>query len=283
MFERYTELARRVLFFARYEASQLGSINIETEHLLLGLLRQGKGLASQLFARFNVSLNAVRQDIEGRVVFHERVSTSVEIPFAPETKRVLQFAADEADRLNHNYIGTEHLLLGLLREEQCQAAMVLKNLGLTLADVRMEMLSLRESGHSDFEQDHHQVAPDAASSRGAMGQQTPHEPWPEYVRSDVVHISYSRYSRLAVGGRRTPESSPSNEEPPGFIRGTQGTVGWRARGAYLAELIAALCDVPARRVILTEPLPGHHKYDVLLILRTARGCGPSLVEIALTA
>src|SRR5574339_283205 len=117
MFERYTERARRVLFFARYEASQLGSISIETEHLLLGLIREGKGLTSRIFARSHLSLESIRKEIEGRTVFREKVSTSVEIPFSAETKRVLQFAAEEADRLLHNYIGTEHLLLGIVRED----------------------------------------------------------------------------------------------------------------------------------------------------------------------
>ena len=96
MFERYTERARRVLFFARYEASQLGSISIETEHLLLGLIREGKGLTSRIFARSHLSLESIRKEIEGRTVFREKVSTSVEIPFSTETNRVLQFAAEEA-------------------------------------------------------------------------------------------------------------------------------------------------------------------------------------------
>ena len=96
MFERYTERARRVLFFARYEASQLGSVPIETEHLLLGLIREGKGLTSRIFARSHLSLENIRKEIEGRTVYREKVSTSVEIPFSAETKRVLQFAAEEA-------------------------------------------------------------------------------------------------------------------------------------------------------------------------------------------
>ena len=79
MFERYTERARRVLFFARYEASQLGSVSIETEHLLLGLIREGKGLTSRIFARSEVALDSVRKEIEGRTVLREKVSTSVDI------------------------------------------------------------------------------------------------------------------------------------------------------------------------------------------------------------
>jgi ATP-dependent Clp protease ATP-binding subunit ClpC len=142
MFERYTERARRVLFFARYEASQLGSVSIETEHLLLGLIREGKGLTSRIFARSHLSLENIRKEIEGRTVFREKVSTSVEIPFSAETKRVLQFAAEEADRLLHNYIGTEHLLLGILREERSVAASILMEKGMRLNTVREDIVQL---------------------------------------------------------------------------------------------------------------------------------------------
>jgi ATP-dependent Clp protease ATP-binding subunit ClpC len=142
MFERYTERARRVLFFARYEATQLGSTSIETEHLLLGLIREGKGLTSRIFARSHLSLESIRKEIEGRTVFREKVSTSVEIPFSAETKRVLQFAAEEADRLLHTYIGTEHLLLGILREERSVAASILYEKGMRLASVREDIVQL---------------------------------------------------------------------------------------------------------------------------------------------
>jgi ATP-dependent Clp protease ATP-binding subunit ClpC len=142
MFERYTERARRVLFFARYEASQLGSISIETEHLLLGLIREGKGLTSRIFARSHLSLEHIRKEIEGRTVFREKVSTSVEIPFSVETKRVLHFANEEADRLLHNYVGTEHLLLGLLREERSVAASILMEKGMRLHTVREDIVQL---------------------------------------------------------------------------------------------------------------------------------------------
>ncbi len=142
MFERYTERARRVLFFARYEASQLGSISIETEHLLLGLIREGKGLTSRIFARSHLSLENIRKEIEGRTVFREKVSTSVEIPFSTETKRVLTQAAEEADRLLHNYIGTEHILLGILREDRSVAASILSEKGMRLAAVREDIVEL---------------------------------------------------------------------------------------------------------------------------------------------
>jgi len=139
MFERYTEQARRVLFFARFEASQLGSISIETEHILLGLIREPKGLITRILGQ---SLENTRKDIEGRTVFREKVPTSVEIPFTAETKRALQWAAEEADRPLHNHIGTEHLLLGLLREESSLASAVLRDNGFELAAVRDQIVEL---------------------------------------------------------------------------------------------------------------------------------------------
>lgn len=145
MFERYTEAARRVLFFARYEASQLGATSIETDHLLLGLTREAKGIICEIFAASHVSLKIIRHEIEARAPFGEKLPTSVEIPFNDETKRVLQFAAEEAERLRHNYIGTEHLLLGLLREETCTAAVTLTAHGLLLGGVRGDIVNSAES------------------------------------------------------------------------------------------------------------------------------------------
>jgi ATP-dependent Clp protease ATP-binding subunit ClpC len=125
MFERFTEGARRTIFFARFEASQLGQTSIETEHLLLGLIRERKGAIDRIFAGANVPLATIRSALERHAVSQGRVSTSVEIPFSAETKRVLQLAAQEADALNQSHIGTEHLLLGLLREEKSVAASTL--------------------------------------------------------------------------------------------------------------------------------------------------------------
>ncbi|HXJ92753.1 MAG TPA: ATP-dependent Clp protease ATP-binding subunit [Terriglobia bacterium] len=138
MFERYTEKARRVIFFARYEASQFGSPHIETEHLLLGLLREDKALANR-FLRSHSSIESVRRQIEGRTTLREKVSTSVDLPLSQECKRVLTYAAEEAERLSHKHIGTEHLLLGLLREEKSFAAEILHERGLRLSTLREEL------------------------------------------------------------------------------------------------------------------------------------------------
>src|SRR5690242_13452998 len=144
MFERYTEKARRVIFFARYEASQFGAPAIEPEHLLLGLMREDKTLTGRFFPRAQITIEAIRREIEGRTLLRERIPTSVELPLAPETKRVLHYSHEESDRLQHRHIGTEHLLLGLLREERSMAAQILFERGLRLAAVRDEIA--RQSG-----------------------------------------------------------------------------------------------------------------------------------------
>src|SRR5476649_1902421 len=138
MFERYTEKARRVIFFARYEASQFVSPYIETEHLLLGLLREDKALTNR-FLRSHASVESIRKQIEGHTTIREKVSTSVDLPLSNECKRVLAYAAEEAERLSHKHIGTEHLLLGLLREEKCFAAEILHERGLRLSAIREEL------------------------------------------------------------------------------------------------------------------------------------------------
>src|SRR5579864_4181447 len=143
MFERYTEKARRVIFFARYEASQFGSPYIETEHLLLGLLREDKALTNR-FLRTHASVESIRKQIEGHTTIREKVSTSVDLPLSNECKRVLAYAAEEAERLSDKHIGTEHLLLGLLREEKCFAAEILHERGLRLSTIREELARTRQ-------------------------------------------------------------------------------------------------------------------------------------------
>ena len=139
MFERYTEKARRVIFFARYEASQFGLPYIETEHLLLGLLREDKALTN-CFVRSHSQVELIRRQVEEHTTIREKIATSVDLPLSNESKRVLAYAAEEAERMGHKHIGTEHLLLGLMREEKCFAAVMLKERGLELAKVREELV-----------------------------------------------------------------------------------------------------------------------------------------------
>jgi ATP-dependent Clp protease ATP-binding subunit ClpC len=147
MFERYTEKARRVIFFARYEASQFGSPYIETEHLLLGLLRGDKALTNR-FLRGQGKVEAIRKQIEDHTIAREKVSTSVDLPLSNEGKRVLAYAAEEAARLSHQHVGTEHLLLGLLREENSFAALLLKECGIMLSRIREELRVIQVLGRS---------------------------------------------------------------------------------------------------------------------------------------
>ena len=151
MFERYTEKARRVIFFARYEASQFGQPYIETEHLLLGLLREDKALTNR-FLRSHSTVESIRKQIERGTTVGERISTSVDLPLSNESKRVLAYAAEEAERLVHKHIGTEHLLLGLLREQNCFAQTILTERGLELGRVREELakVTTEKSAPSHF-------------------------------------------------------------------------------------------------------------------------------------
>jgi len=139
MFERYTERARRVIFFARYEASQYGSQTIETEHLLLGLLREDLNVLKGLLIPSPISLPQVRDEIERHMERRKSLSTSIEVPLSIESKRVLNHAAEEADRLGHKHIGTEHLLLGLVRGENSRASVILRHYGADAATIRSKV------------------------------------------------------------------------------------------------------------------------------------------------
>jgi ATP-dependent Clp protease ATP-binding subunit ClpC len=139
MFERYTEPARRTLFYARYEVTHLGGHSIETEHLLLGLLRQARGVVERIFTEADVTYEAVRTEIDEVSRELPKLSVSAEIPFSAATKRVLQYAAEEADGLAHRDIGIEHLLLGLLRERNATAERTLTQKGLVIDRVREQV------------------------------------------------------------------------------------------------------------------------------------------------
>ena len=117
MFERYTEKARRVIFFARYEASQFGAPAIEPEHLLLGLMREDKTLTGRFFPRAQVNIEAVRKEIEGRTLLREKISTSVELPLAPETKRVLAYAHEAQQQVLGLDVGRAELAGFVARKE----------------------------------------------------------------------------------------------------------------------------------------------------------------------
>src|SRR5438094_8380375 len=115
MFEKYNAKARRALFFARYEASKLGSRVIESEHILLGVLREGEEIIKEIFSRFNVKPEQIRREVEGDRLFVDRISSSAELPLSEESKKILAYASHEAESMRHQYVVTEHLLIGILR------------------------------------------------------------------------------------------------------------------------------------------------------------------------
>jgi len=137
MFERYTEKARRVIFFARYEASNYGSRYIETEHLLLGLLREGP-LAKWFPGESNVELE-IRTEIEKRVTRGERISTSVEVPLTSDCKKVLTLAAETSERFGHRLVEPEHILIGILRVETSLAAQILTARGVKPGPIQEQL------------------------------------------------------------------------------------------------------------------------------------------------
>jgi len=138
MFERYTEKARRVIFFARFEASQYGSPCIEIEHILLGLLREDRALTHRYLRSYN-SVEIIRSQIKANTTIKEQIPTSVDLPLSDECKRVMAYAGEESERLAHQCIGTGHLLLGLLREDKCFASEILHERGLRLDAIREDL------------------------------------------------------------------------------------------------------------------------------------------------
>lgn len=149
MFEKYTEKARRVIFFARYEALQYGSRFIAPEHLLLGLLREDKTVITRFFPfPSSASIDVIRREIENRIVLRERIPQTTELRLAPETKRVLAYASEESQRLHAQSVNTEHILLGILREETSLAAEILREYGVRLQTTRE--IILRNNSFQNF-------------------------------------------------------------------------------------------------------------------------------------
>src|SRR3954469_6433243 len=149
MFERFTEDARRALFFARYETSQRGGTSIDGDHLLLGLIRNNKGAVPAILAHFHIMASTLQHEIDATAPLREKISTAVEIPFSREVKNMLGAAGAEADRLQHAHIGSEHLLLGILSEGGSPAAEILTRHGVTPEAARSWIASAGSSFSSD--------------------------------------------------------------------------------------------------------------------------------------
>ena len=141
MFERFTERARQVVVLAQDEARRLNHNYIGTEHILLGLIREGEGVAAKALESLGISLEAVRQQVE-EIIGRGQQAPSGHIPFTPRAKKVLELSLREAQQLGHNYIGTEHILLGLIREGDGVAAQVLASSGVDFNRARQQVIEL---------------------------------------------------------------------------------------------------------------------------------------------
>jgi ATP-dependent Clp protease ATP-binding subunit ClpC len=146
MFERFTDRARKVMALANQEAQRFNHEYIGTEHILLGLVKEGSGVGATVLKNLDVDIKKLRLEVEKLVKSGPDMVTMGKLPHTPRAKKVIEFAIEEARSLNHNYVGTEHLLLGLLRESEGIAAQVMMNLGLRLEDVRQEVLNLLGAG-----------------------------------------------------------------------------------------------------------------------------------------
>jgi ATP-dependent Clp protease ATP-binding subunit ClpC len=176
MFEKYNEKARRALFFARYEASKLGSRVIESEHILLGVLREGEEIIKEIFSRFNVKPEQIRREVEGDRLFVDRISSSAELPLSEESKKILAYAAHEAESMLHQYVGTEHLLIGILRVESSTAARILTAKGLNVYGVREETISILKEREADKQKKELPFLAEYARDLTAMAHQAQFDP-----------------------------------------------------------------------------------------------------------
>ena len=173
MFERFTDRARKVMQLANQEAQRFNHEYIGTEHILLGLVKEGSGVAANVLKNLDVDLRKIRLEVEKIVQTGPDMVTMGKLPQTPRAKKVIEFAMDEAKNLNHNYVGTEHLLLGLLREHEGVAAQVLMNLSLKLEEVRDEVLNLLGHGMDAPEAGPDERAASGTSSRGSSRSKTP--------------------------------------------------------------------------------------------------------------
>jgi ATP-dependent Clp protease ATP-binding subunit ClpC len=202
MFNRFTERARKVIVFAKEEARRFNHDYIGTEHLLLGLIREGEGVAAAVLQKLGVDLESIRIEVEKLVQPGPQTQVVGDIPFTPRSKKALELAAEEARALGHNYIGTEHLLLGLVKEGEGMAYRVLLNLGLDLGKLRNEVMELLGNGIPGYGQ----RGEDQSQQRPAGAANGPQAAAPQQPNTKTPAIdAYGRnLNKLAKDGKLDP-------------------------------------------------------------------------------
>jgi ATP-dependent Clp protease ATP-binding subunit ClpC len=171
MFDRFTDRAKKVMSFARQEAMKFNHEYIGTEHILLGLVQEGSGVAANVLKNMTIDLEKIRHEVEKIVKTGPSMVTMGQLPFTPRAKKVLELSLEEASQLSHNYIGTEHLLLGLIRENEGIAAQVLMNLGIKLDEVRDEVLEFLGASENNNEEESEGSESQSGNSGGSQGNQ----------------------------------------------------------------------------------------------------------------
>jgi ATP-dependent Clp protease ATP-binding subunit ClpC len=230
MYERFTDRARKVMQLANQEAQRFNHEYIGTEHILLGLVKEGTGVAANVLKNLDIDLRKIRLEVEKIVQAGPDMVTMGKLPQTPRAKKVIEYSIEEARNLNHNYVGTEHLLLGLLREQEGVAAQVLMNLGLKLEDVREEVLNLlghnmesSESGGSG-----------GGGGGGNSGERTPKQgksktPALDSFGRDLTELARqgkldpvigraNEIERVVISSRAAPRTTPSSSARPASAR-----------------------------------------------------------------
>ena len=207
MFERFTDRARKVMALANQEAQRFNHEYIGTEHILLGLVKEGSGVGANVLKNLDVDIKKLRLEIEKLVKSGPDMVTMGKLPQTPRAKKVIEYAIEEARSLNHNYVGTEHILLGLLRETEGIAAQVMMNLGLKLEDVRQEVLNLLGAGVED----------NASSYQPPMGMKMN----PNAAQQQAAARSKSKTPALDSFGRDLTELAIKGELDPVIGRATE--------------------------------------------------------------
>src|SRR6185295_18583623 len=167
MFDRFTDRAKKVMNLARQEAQRFNHEYLGTEHILLGLVQEGSGVAANVLKNMNIELAKIRGEVEKIVKTGPSMVTMGQLPFTPRAKKVLELSMEEAANLGHNYIGTEHLLLGLIKENEGIAAQVLMNLGVKLEDVREEVLDFLGADREEEEEEEQPASEPAQQTTNA--------------------------------------------------------------------------------------------------------------------
>ncbi len=212
MFERFTDRARRVVVLAQEEARVLNHNYIGTEHILLGLLREDEGVAAQALKALEISLETVRQQVE-QIIGQGQQAPSGHIPFTPRAKKVLELSLREALQLGHNYIGTEHILLGLIHEGHGVAAQVLARLGADLNRVRQQVVELVNAQEGESEVSRPFPGPPRAWERGEVLKAL--RTISARLEAIEQHLGIAKHSDAAAGEAAGPGDATAHGEAAG--------------------------------------------------------------------